>query len=92
MDGATADVRRAAACGVLVVLGASAAAWAVAYPQAAPAATVVRALADSGAAVTLGLALVPMLDAGRHRDELTRRAGSRLQVANGNCAISGVPG
>jgi putative copper resistance protein D len=55
----------------------------VAYPQAAPAATVVRALADSGAAVTLGLALVPMLDAGRHRDELTRRASGPLAWAAG---------
>ena len=60
--------------GIAVVLGGSAAAWAVAYPQAAPAATLVRALADCAAAVTLGLAAVPMLDTGRHRDELTRRA------------------
>ena len=85
MDGAAKDVSapRAAAGGVLVVLGASAAAWALAYPQAAPAATVVRALADCAAAATLGLAVVPMLDAGRYRDELTRRAGGPLAWAAG---------
>jgi copper resistance protein D len=82
VDGAAKDVtptrRRAAVGGVLVVVGAAGAARASAYPQAAPAATLVRALADCAAAVTLGLALVPMLDAGRHRDELTRRAGGPL--------------
>ena len=76
MDGATKHVtrRRAVAGGVAVVVGASVAAWAVAHPQAALAATVVRALADCAAVVTLGLSAVPMLDAGRHRDELTRTA------------------
>ncbi len=85
VDGAAKDVSapRAAAGGVLVVLGASAAAWALAYPQAAPAATVVRALADCAAAATLGLAVVPMLDAGRYRDELTRRASGPLAWAAG---------
>lgn len=73
----------AALGGVLVVLGASAAALALAYPQAAPAATVVRALADCAAATTLGLAVVPMLDAGRYRDELTRRASGPLAMAAG---------
>jgi putative copper resistance protein D len=75
--------REAVLGGVLVVLGASAAAWALAYPQAAPAAAAVRALADCAAAVTLGLAVVPMLDAGRYRDELTRRAGGPLAWAAG---------
>ena len=85
VDGAAKDVSapRTAAGGVLVVLGASAAAWALAYPQAAPAATVVRALADCAAAATLGLAVVPMLDAGRYRDELTRRASGPLAWAAG---------
>lgn len=75
--------RRAAIGGVVVVLAASAAAWALAYPQAAPAATAVRALADSAAVVTLGLAVVPMLDIGRYRDELALRAGGPLAVAAG---------
>ena len=56
----------------------------MAYPQAALAATVVRALADCAAVVTLGLAAVP--DAG-HRpvpDELTRAAQPvRLRAAAG---------
>ena len=47
------------------------------------AATLVRALADCAAAVTLGLAAVPMLDTGRYRDELTRRAGAPLALAAG---------
>lgn len=76
--------RSAVLGGVLVVLGASAAAWALAYPQAAPAAAVVRALADCAAAATLGLAVVPMLDAGRYRDELTRRASGPLAMAAGS--------
>jgi putative copper resistance protein D len=85
VDGTTEVLRRgrAAVGGVAVVLGASAAAWALAYPQAAPAATVARALAACGAAATLGLTVVPMLDAGRHRAELTRRAGGPLAWASG---------
>ena len=75
--------RQAAVGGVAVVLGTSAAAWALASPQAAPAATVVRALADCAGAATLGLSAVPMLDAGRHREELTRRAGGPLAAAAG---------
>jgi copper resistance protein D len=75
--------RRAAVGGVAIVLVASAAAWALAYPQAALAATVTRALADCAAAATLGLAVVPTLDAGRYRDELTRRAGGPMTWAAG---------
>ena len=80
MGGATKGVTRprAAIGGVVVVLAASAAAWALAYSQAEPAATVVRALADCAAAATLGLAVVPMLDTGRYRDELSLRAGGPL--------------
>ena len=55
----------------------------VAYPQAAPAASVVRAFADCAAVVTLGLAVVPMLDDGRYRGELIRRAVAPLAVAAG---------
>ena len=68
------STRGTAIGGFAVVLAASAAALPLAYPQAAPAATVVRALADCAAVVTLGLAVVPMLDTGRHREELTLRA------------------
>lgn len=83
MGGKTEDVTRRGIGGVAVVLAASAAAWALAYPQAAPAATAVRALADCAAAVTLGLAVVPMLDTGRYREELALRAGGPLPVAAG---------
>ena len=44
---------------------------------------VVRALADCAAVVTLGLAVVPMLDTGRHREELTLRACGPLAWAAG---------
>ena len=90
MGDTTKDVtrRRAVVGGVIVVLVASAAAWALAYPQTAPAATMVRALADCAAAVTLGLTVVPMLDAGRHRDEVARRAGVPLAVAAGSWLIA----
>ncbi|RDH77389.1 copper resistance protein CopD [Mycolicibacterium moriokaense] len=74
---------RATIGGVVVVLGASAAAWALAYPQAAPAATVVRALADCAVVVTLGLTVAPMLDTDRHRRELTERAIGPLRWAAG---------
>jgi copper resistance protein D len=85
VGGATKGVTRRLAVvgGVVIVLGASAAAWALAYPQAAPAATVVRAFADCAAVVTLGLAVVPMLDDGRYRGELIRRAVAPLAVAAG---------
>lgn len=85
MGGATPDVtrRRAAVGALVVVLATSAAAWAVAYPQAAPAATVVRALADCAAAAALGLAVVPTLDTGRYRTELAQRASVPLATAAG---------
>ena len=85
MGGTTKGVtrRRAVAGCIVVVIGASVAAWAVAYPQAVLAATVVRALADCAAAATLGLAAVPMLDAGRHSGELTRNTGVPLAAAAG---------
>ncbi len=85
MDGTTKDVtrRQAVAGGVAVVLAASAVAWALTYPRSAPTATAVRALADCAAVATLGLSLVPMLDAGRHRAELTRRAARPLAWASG---------
>lgn len=90
MGDATKDVtrRRAVVGGVIVVLVASAAAWALAYPQTAPAATVVRALADCAATVTLGLTVVPMLDAGRYRDELARRASVPLALAAGSWLVA----
>ncbi|WP_123024858.1 copper resistance D family protein [Mycolicibacterium stellerae] len=47
------------------------------------AATAVRALADCAGVTTLGLAVVPMLDTGRYREELNLRAGGPLALAAG---------
>jgi putative copper resistance protein D len=56
--------------------------YAIAYPQAAPAAAAVRALADCAAVGSLGLAIVPALEAGRRRAELaTRAAGPLIAVS-----------
>ena len=45
--------------------------------------TAVRALADCAAVVVLGLAVVPMLDTGRYREELMRRACGPLALSAG---------
>ncbi len=56
-------------------------AWALTYPQLAVGATVTRAAADVAAVVVLGLALVPMLDVPRYRDELATRSAAAMTVA-----------
>lgn len=73
--------RRAVAGGVLLVVAASVAAWALASQQNRLPATLVRAVADCAAVITLGLAAVPMLDAARYRGELIRRATVPLTIA-----------
>jgi len=84
VGGKTKDVTtRAVTGGFVVVVCASAAAWALTNPQAGPAAIIVRALADCAAAATLGLAVEPMLDTGRHREQFTLRAGRSLGWAAG---------
>jgi hypothetical protein len=86
VGGTTKDVTtRAMIGGFVVVVGASAAAWALTNPQGAPAATVVRALADCAGAATLGLAVVPMLDTVRYREQLTLG----LAVHSGGRPVSG---
>jgi putative copper resistance protein D len=65
----------------LVVVLASLAAWSLARQQNSLATTLVRALADGSAVVTLGLAAVPMLDIERYRGELIRRATAPLTIA-----------
>jgi putative copper resistance protein D len=65
----------------LVLVFASVAAWSLARQQNSLAATLVRALADGSAVVTLGLAAVPMLDVDRYRGELIRRATASLTFA-----------
>lgn len=71
----------AVAAATLVALAAAAIAWALAYPQGALTTTLVRTLADGAAVVTLGLAVLPMLEGDRHRDELMRRATAPLTAA-----------
>jgi putative copper resistance protein D len=65
----------------LVVVVASLAAWSLARQQNSLVATLVRALADGSAVVTLGLAAVPMLDIDRYRGQLIRRATAPLTIA-----------
>ncbi|WP_102144948.1 CopD family protein [Mycobacterium hubeiense] len=73
---------RAVTGGVLVVVASSVAAWALAVPQNTLAGTLVRALADCAAVVTLGLTVVPMLDVDRYRAELTRHATTPLAMSS----------
>ncbi|WP_235658200.1 CopD family protein [Mycolicibacterium moriokaense] len=73
--------RWAVAGGAVVVVVASLAAWSLARQQNSLATTLVRALADGSAVVTLGLAAVPMLDIERYRGELIRRATAPLTIA-----------
>jgi copper resistance protein D len=68
--------------GLVIVAAASVAAWSLAYPQNSLSGALVRALADCAAVVTLGVAVVPMLDTARYRDELTRRATAPLTIAS----------
>lgn len=74
--------RRAVAGAALVTASACATAWALAYPSASLGLALTRAIADLAAVVTLGLAVVPALDGGRHRDELVRRATAPLVTAS----------
>lgn len=85
MGGATPDVSlphwRAAVGGVAVIAATSVAAWALGRPQNAVSGTAARATADCAAIVTLGLAVVPLLDTGRYRAELSRSAAVPLTVS-----------
>lgn len=64
--------------GVVVVASAAVLTWALGFPQSSPGATLVRAIADCAAVVSLGLAVVPMLDVSRYRRELAGRAAAPL--------------
>ncbi|MGE2716176.1 CopD family protein [Mycolicibacterium litorale] len=85
MGGPAPDVTpppwRAVAGGVGVIAATSVAAWALAQPSNSLSATAARATADCAAIVTLGLAVVPLLDTGRYRDELSRSAAAPLAVS-----------
>jgi copper resistance protein D len=72
---------RVLAGGALVVVAASVAAWALVYPQSSLTMTLVRAVADCAAVISLGLAVVPLLDGERYRGELIARATAPLTAS-----------
>jgi copper resistance protein D len=72
---------RAVAGGALIVVASSVVAWSLAYPNNLLSSTLTRAVADCAAVVTLGVAAVPILDAGRHRGEMTRVVTTPLVVS-----------
>ncbi|GJF09952.1 copper resistance protein D [Mycolicibacterium cyprinidarum] len=74
--------RRAVAGAVLITGSACVMAWALAYPATSLAPALTRAVADGAAVVTVGLAAVPVLDAGRYREEFIRRASAPLVAAS----------
>jgi putative copper resistance protein D len=73
---------RIVVAGVAVVVAAAVAAWALALPQNSLSATLIRAIADCSAVVTLGLAVVPMFDTDRYRREVAERASGPLILAS----------
>nr|WP_242456027.1 CopD family protein [Mycolicibacterium sp. P1-18] len=79
---------RAALVGALCVGGAAGLAWALAHPQNSPAASLVRAVCDVAAVVTLGLVVVPAVDVERYRDELASRAARPLVVVSALWAVA----
>jgi copper resistance protein D len=72
---------RPAAAVVCLVAAAVVLAWALAQPALSLSAAAVRAVADGAAVLCVGLAVVPLLDESRHRDELLRRASGPLVAA-----------
>jgi putative copper resistance protein D len=81
---------RVVAAGIAVVLAATVAAWALAQPQNSLSATLIRAVADCSAVVTLGLAAVPMFDVDRYRREVAERARGPLILASAVWAVAEV--
>jgi putative copper resistance protein D len=68
--------------GVIVVAAATVLTWTLGFPLNPLSATLVRGVADCAAVVTLGLAVVPMLDVPRYREELAGRARTPLIVGS----------
>lgn len=79
---------RAATLGALCVGGAVAVAWALAQPENSPLQSVVRAVSDGTAVVTLGLVVVPAFEVGRHRGELAARAAGPLIAVSAAWAVA----
>ncbi|OBF95897.1 copper resistance protein CopD [Mycobacterium sp. 852002-51152_SCH6134967] len=84
MGGAAPRVtrRRTVVVGVVLATAATGLTWALAYPQGSLGVTAVRVVADCAGVVTLGLAVVPVLDGERHRGELLVRSTRPLAVAS----------
>lgn len=76
----TVNRRRAVAGATLLTSLSCFLVWALAHPDVALGAATVRAIAGGAAIVALGLAVVPLLDTGRHRAELRRGAAGPLVV------------
>jgi putative copper resistance protein D len=81
---------RPVAVGAAVVVAAAVAAWALTFPQNSLSGTLIRAIADCSAVVTLGLAVVPMFDTARYRREVAERAANPLVVAAAVWAVAEV--
>ena len=79
---------RATALAALCIVSAVALAWALGYPQNAWSASLVRAVADISAVVTLGLLVVPWFDDLRHRDQLADRAVRPLILVSAGWAVA----
>jgi putative copper resistance protein D len=73
---------RTALLGTAVVVVSAVVAWALALPQNSLGATLIRAVADGAAVVTLGLAAVPMFDVARYRREVGERAAGPSILAS----------
>ncbi|UUO02262.1 CopD family protein [Mycolicibacterium novocastrense] len=84
MGGAAARVtrQRTVVVGAVLAAAATGLTWALAYPHGSLSSTVVRVLADCAGVVTLGFAIVPMLDGERHRGELLARSTRPLAAAS----------
>ncbi|MCH9666857.1 MAG: CopD family protein [Actinomycetia bacterium] len=80
--------RRAVTGAVLVVASACVLAWALAYPAASLTPALARAVSDGAAILTMGLAAIPVLDTGRYRQELLRRASAPLMIASAVWLVS----
>lgn len=77
-----------AAIAALCLVTAAVAGWALAYPQNSLVDSLIRAVADCSAVVTLGLVAVPMFDEPRHRAQLADRAVGPLILASAAWSVA----
>lgn len=69
---------RVAVAGIVLVTVSAALAWGLAYPQNSLSDSIIRAIADIAAIVTLGLAVVPAFDEQRYRSDVADAAAGAL--------------